>query len=60
MDNNDFLAPTEGWRNKAGASVPLTGGGYWQGPNPDISSGITLEEALRRVQRGMTNSPIWE
>jgi len=60
MDNNDFLAPTEGWRNKAGAVVALTGGGYWQGPVPDIANGITLEEALKRVQRGMTNSPMWE
>ena len=60
MDNNDFLAPTDGWRNKAGAVVALTGGGYWQGPVPDIANGITLEEALKRVQKGMTNSPMWE
>ena len=29
MDNNDSLAPTDGWRNKGGAVVALTGGGYW-------------------------------
>ena len=59
-DQQDFLAPTEGWRNKEGVRVDLTGGGYWQGPTPDISAGITLTKAMERVAKGMTNSPIWE
>ena len=60
LDFTEILAPTEGWKNKAGTSIPLTGGGYWAGPTPDIANGISLEEALKRVQRGLTNSPIWD
>ena len=59
-DFNDFLAPTDTWRNRAGVNVPLTGGGYWAGPTPDIAPGITLAEAMRRVQNGLTNGPIWQ
>lgn len=59
-DFNDTMMPTDGWRNKAGVATPLTGGGYWAGPRPDISSGITVTEALRRVQNGMTNGPLWD
>ena len=59
-DFNDNLAPTEKWRNKAGVEVPLTGGGYWQGPTPDISAGITLAVAMQRVAKGFTNSPMWD
>jgi prepilin-type N-terminal cleavage/methylation domain-containing protein len=58
-DFNDTMAPTDNWRNKAGQVVPLTGGGYWAGPTPDIANGITLQEAMNRVQRGMTNAPLW-
>ena len=59
-DFNDSLAPTEGWRNKVGALIPLTGGGYWQGPTPDISAGISLAVAMQRVAKGFTNSPMWD
>jgi len=59
-DFNDTMMPTERWRNKAGVATDLVGGGYWAGPRPDISSGITVTEALRRVQNGMTNSPLWD
>jgi len=58
-DFNDNLAPTDTWRNKAGVNVPLTGGGYWAGPTPDIASGINLTEAMRRVRNGLTNGPMW-
>lgn len=59
-DFNDFLAPTETWRNDRGVNVPLTGGGYWAGPTPGIATGITLTEAMRRVQNGLTNGPMWK
>ncbi len=59
-DANDVLAPTDKWKNKAGVAVPLAGGGYWAGPTPDIATGITLTEALTRVQRGLTNGPLWD
>jgi prepilin-type N-terminal cleavage/methylation domain-containing protein len=58
-DFNDGLAPTDTWRNKAGVNVPLTGGGYWAGPTPDIAAGINLTEAMRRVRNGLTNGPMW-
>jgi len=59
-DANDGLAPTDGWRNKAGQSMSLPGGGYWAGPNQPIANGITLQVALQRVQAGLTNAPLWE
>ncbi len=59
-DFNDALAPTDNWKNKAGVAIALNGGGYWQGPTPDIAAGISLTEAMRRVKNGMTNSPLWD
>lgn len=61
-DFNDYLAPTDNWRNKAGVVTPLTGGGYWAGPIPEIpvGSSITVAEAKRRVERGLTNGPLWD
>ena len=58
-DFNDALAPTDNWRNSRNVLVPLTGGGYWAGPTPDIATGITLTEAMRRVRNGLTNGPLW-
>ena len=59
-DFNDALAPTDKWTNKAGIYTPLAGGGYWAGPTPDITAGISLAEALKRVQKGLTNGPLWD
>ena len=58
-DFNDALAPTDNWRNSRNVLVPLTGGGYWAGPTPDIATGINLTEAMRRVRNGLTNGPLW-
>jgi len=58
-DFNDALAPTDNWRNSRNVLVPLTGGGYWAGPTPDIAAGINLTEAMRRVRNGLTNGPLW-
>ena len=59
-DFGDALAPTDNWKNKAGVVVPLTGGGYWAGPTPDIAAGIPLTVALQRVRNGLTNGPLWD
>ncbi len=59
-DNRDALAPTDGWKNKAGVVVDLVGGGYWAGPKPDIASGISVTVAEQRVRNGLTNGPMWE
>ncbi|MCW5557299.1 MAG: type II secretion system protein [Verrucomicrobiae bacterium] len=59
-DNNDYMAPTDEWRNKQGTRVDLVGGGYWAGPTPGISAGITLTVAMERVSRGLTNGPLWD
>jgi prepilin-type N-terminal cleavage/methylation domain-containing protein/prepilin-type processing-associated H-X9-DG protein len=40
--------------------LSMTGGGYWAGPTPDITSGISVEEAKQRVQRGLSKGPIWD
>jgi len=59
-DNNDYLAPTDEWKNKQGTRVDLVGGGYWAGPTPGISAGISLNVAMERVARGLTNGPLWD
>jgi prepilin-type N-terminal cleavage/methylation domain-containing protein/prepilin-type processing-associated H-X9-DG protein len=51
-DNNDRILPT---RN---GSTELYGGGWWLGPTPGITTGISTEEARRRVYAGISNSPL--
>ena len=53
-DNDDVMVPTAG--NPAG--------GFWKGPqvrgrDSDITSGLSLDEAMDRVFQGMTNSPLY-
>jgi prepilin-type N-terminal cleavage/methylation domain-containing protein len=57
-DFQDTLLPTsfKGAQNK---QIDLPGGGFWSGPNPDIAVGITKAEAQHRVERGVTNSPLY-
>ena len=33
--------------------VDLYGGGYWKGPNPDITSGMTVVQAKAAVEKGI-------
>jgi prepilin-type N-terminal cleavage/methylation domain-containing protein len=55
-DNQDFLMPT---RVQVGNTIiDYPGGGYWRGPTPGITAGISQEEALRRVFAGMSNTPL--
>jgi prepilin-type N-terminal cleavage/methylation domain-containing protein len=39
--------------------VDLYAGGYWNGPNPDITSGMTVVQAKAAVEKGMIASPLW-
>jgi len=48
QDNKDDLLPN------------LYAGGFWVGPTPDITTGITRDEALRRVTAGLQASPIFK
>lgn len=55
-DNDDYLIPSS-FRNTA-----MVGGGYWAGPIPEITTGTTIsvEEAMRRVRKGLTNGPLYK
>jgi prepilin-type processing-associated H-X9-DG protein len=57
-DNRDFLMPTS-YRGEDG-QTELYAGGYWRGPTPDITSGITEQEAMKRVTEGLKRSPIFK
>ena len=41
-------------------STGMNAGGYWVGPTPAIASGISRDEALKRVEKGLTNGPLWK
>ncbi len=55
-DNDDRILPTR-YRDERG-QVELYAGGFWRGPQPDISAGIKFDEAFRRVKAGLSNSPL--
>ena len=39
--------------------VDTYAGGYWPGPSPDISSGMSLDRATQAVQKGLSMGPLW-
>ena len=53
-DNDDYLIPST-FRNTS-----MFGGGYWAGPNPEFTVGTTVDEAMRRVRKGLTNGPLFK
>jgi prepilin-type N-terminal cleavage/methylation domain-containing protein len=57
-DNADKLMPTS-YRGEDG-QTELYAGGYWRGPTPDITAGITEQEAMKRVTDGLRKSPIFK
>jgi prepilin-type N-terminal cleavage/methylation domain-containing protein len=57
-DNADRLMPTS-YRGEDG-QTELYGGGYWRAPIPDITAGITEQEAMKRVTEGLKKSPIFK
>ena len=42
------------------SSAGNSGGGFWPGPQPNISSGIPLSEALLRVRTGIEQGVLWK
>jgi prepilin-type N-terminal cleavage/methylation domain-containing protein/prepilin-type processing-associated H-X9-DG protein len=58
LDNEDRLLPTS--YTGADGTMNLYAGGFWVGPVPDITTGITEAEAMRRVAAGMSNSPLYK
>jgi prepilin-type N-terminal cleavage/methylation domain-containing protein/prepilin-type processing-associated H-X9-DG protein len=52
-DNRDDMAPS------TYQGVSQVGGGYWPGPQPDITGGITVAVALERVRLGLMKGPLW-
>jgi prepilin-type N-terminal cleavage/methylation domain-containing protein len=52
-ENNDRILPTT-YQN-----VVQMGGGYWPGPSPSISVGMTVPRAIEAVQAGMRKGPLW-
>jgi len=56
-DNNDSILPTR-YRGEEG-QTDLYAGGFWKGPIPDITTGITVEEATRRSVVGIKSSPLF-
>jgi prepilin-type N-terminal cleavage/methylation domain-containing protein len=57
-DNADRLMPTS-YRGENG-QTELYAGGYWRGPTPDITTGISEQEAMKRVTEGLKTSPIYK
>lgn len=57
LDNRGVLLPTS-YRGENG-QTELYGGGYWRGPIPDITAGITETQAKERVEKGMKDSPLY-
>ena len=55
-DNQDNLMPTQ--LQVGATTIDHPGGGYWRGPTPGITAGISQAEALRRVFAGMSNTPL--
>jgi prepilin-type N-terminal cleavage/methylation domain-containing protein/prepilin-type processing-associated H-X9-DG protein len=53
-DNDDKMLGTA----PPNAPINLPAGGYWAGPQPDVTAGITTAVALERAYRGMSNSPL--
>jgi prepilin-type N-terminal cleavage/methylation domain-containing protein len=52
-ENDDYLIPS------TFKGTAMLGGGYWAGPNPEFTVGTSIEEAMRRVRKGLTNGPLF-
>lgn len=57
-DHEDKMMGTASRASGGEMPFDLPAGGYWRGPQPAISGGISDAVALERVVRGMSNSPI--
>jgi len=52
-DNQDYILPTT-YQGEL-----MYGGGYWPGPTPNITAGMSVEMAVRAVQTGLSRGPLW-
>lgn len=59
-DHEDVMQPTEPRDARNVVLGNMFGGGYWPGPRPDIAANNTTTEAMRRVEAGLTNGPLWK
>jgi prepilin-type N-terminal cleavage/methylation domain-containing protein/prepilin-type processing-associated H-X9-DG protein len=57
-DNRGQLLPTR-YTGPNGTTVDLYAGGYWPGPNPDITAGMTPDQAKEAVRKGILASPMY-
>jgi len=57
VDNRGLLLPTR-YVGENG-QTDLYGGGYWNGPEPDIVAGMTQAQARQSVDTGMKKSPLY-
>jgi len=56
-DNRGSLLPTR-FQGPTGI-IDLYGGGYWNGPDPDINTGMTVAQAKAAVEKGIMKSPLF-
>jgi len=58
-DNNENMMPTS--YKGANGQTDLSAGGFWLGasPGPDIPTGTTETEAMKRITTGLQKSPIY-
>lgn len=59
-DNNDTLLPTR-FQTPQGI-IDLYAGGFWKGPvpGPTLPGNLPMDQAMQRVQRGLSESPLWK
>ena len=53
-DNGGVMSP------RIFQGVEQLGGGYWPGPQPGITAGISEATAIERVRVGFTKGPLWK
>jgi prepilin-type N-terminal cleavage/methylation domain-containing protein/prepilin-type processing-associated H-X9-DG protein len=56
-DNNDGIIPSV-FTGSDGVLRSMIGGGYWAAPIPQVRPGLTASEAMQRVQKGASLSPL--
>ena len=52
-DHNDVMPP------RYFQGIDMYGGGYWPGPQPAITTGMTVDQAIAAVEAGLNKGPLW-
>ncbi len=55
-DNQDGIIPSQFF--VGGSLLSMIGGGYWAGPTPPVRAGLSEADALIRVAKGVSLSPL--